>query len=218
MKASSPEYLQFVDQILAADADCSPPCWQGLTPGVATKADVLATLTEIPFVNQEYITQDESLINEEFNFVRWVNEAPQSLSISGTARFDNEDILIAIQFTADFDHPLRPFGTVTEPFGEPDFYLVASGHNYSCKRDILIWLDEGLEIMTYPELAGENGPAINEGTPVSSIVYFMPQQTVESFLRNIVGLSESEIQERLPKYWQWTGSNETEENPDHQPG
>ncbi|MBN1123112.1 MAG: hypothetical protein JXJ17_18715 [Anaerolineae bacterium] len=218
MSSSSSEYLQFVDQALAADANCSPPCWQGLTPGEATKEDVLARLTEIPFVNQEHIVQQEDLLNEEFSLIRWVNTVPQPppKSVSADATINSENLLISIQFTGGFDYPLRSFGTVTETFGEPDFYLVVPGHNYACKWDRILWLDEGIEIMTYPELAGEDGPAINEDTPIGDIVYFIPQQSVESYLRDIVGLSESGIQERLPQYRQWAGGNEAEGSPNDQ--
>src|SRR5688500_4736534 len=144
MSDSSAEYLEFVDEVLLApDADCEPPCWQGLMPGVSTYAEVEAALGGISFVNQGSFSQREPSATDT-GLINWSNTAPGGLSIGGQATFDGVGTLKSIQFTA-IDDPLLSLGTIVDTFGEPDGYLIASSHDYSCKWARIIWPVEGLE-------------------------------------------------------------------------
>jgi len=166
-------------------------------PGESTYADVLNTLTEIPFVDQKSFNKSVPSQNET-GLINWSNTAPQSLSISGQATFAGDAILKAIHFTASYEHPLESLGTVIDTFGEPNVYFVGSSHDFSCKWNRIIWLDEGLEIQTFTQRAEEDGPHLSGNTAVRSVVYFIPQETLEEYLRNGYGISES-------NYRKWNG-------------
>ena len=50
-------YNPKADQSFLTDQPCSAPCWHGLVPGVSTKAEVLATLEELAFIDQNSIKE-----------------------------------------------------------------------------------------------------------------------------------------------------------------
>jgi hypothetical protein len=208
MNATNSEHLQFIERILAAeDEACAPPCWQGLIPGAATQTDVLAVLRETSFVNKDSITYEEPSANMA-GVINWSNTGPQSLSVPAQATFNDDKLLTSIRFSGDLEHPLESLGTIVETFGEPDYYSVASSHDFSCKWSRLIWLDAGLEIHTYAEESEENGPRLTEDTAVSSIGYFIPQETLEGYLLTIAGVPQNQLQEHLLGYQEWNGFNE----------
>jgi hypothetical protein len=46
-----------IDQSFLTNQPCASPCWYGLIPGEATKADVLETLKELPFIDYSSIRE-----------------------------------------------------------------------------------------------------------------------------------------------------------------
>ena len=50
-------YNPKADQSFLTDQPCPAPCWHGLVPGVSTKAEVLATLEELAFIDRNSIKE-----------------------------------------------------------------------------------------------------------------------------------------------------------------
>lgn len=56
-------YDSKADKSFLTNLPCAPPCWYGLIPGEATKADVLKTLKELPFIDYATIREYRTVWN-----------------------------------------------------------------------------------------------------------------------------------------------------------
>jgi hypothetical protein len=166
------------DQSFLTDQPCSAPCWYGLSPGESTKAEVLETLKELPFVDdtsiKEYGTRwgkDDSAQD-----IRFGCRHPRE-RFCGSALI-SEDELKVLGLSANFPLDME---AVVNKLGPPDFIDYGGYHPEVGGCVVLLqWPDQGISASYLDtnndrvcrSIKAKNG--IPPDTQVESLSYSVP--------------------------------------------
>ena len=157
---------------------CSPPCWQGLKPGVTNFEEKEAILKSIEFINADIVIEEF----EEYQFERRINFHSKDGKWSGWAHFDN-DILYEIDFGGELS---ANSVTVSENIINPTAVIVMRDHRggllfYVIELDTGIMFTAGHGKTT---LLASN--RIDPETPVVGLSYFDPTKADELYLDHLL--------------------------------
>lgn len=132
------------DQSFTTDEPCAAPCWYGLEPDQSTKADVVAVLKQLEFVDstsiQEYGTSwfgDDSALSINFGCVHPQNTSCGSAVISG-------DKLKSLGLSVDYELTMK---MAVDKLGIPDYVDYGAYHQEvgGCTMT-LSWPQRGIDI------------------------------------------------------------------------
>src|SRR5574340_661964 len=100
------------------DENCSPPCWEQISPGITTRDEVKPLLEQISWVQRDSI-QDAYTVSPG-DSIKWMGSFTSADS-SGRIFFDN-DIVTLIEINPKKN--VLSFSDVIDEFGEPENILI----------------------------------------------------------------------------------------------
>ncbi len=163
-----------------AGQPCSPPCWQRITPGVTTGAEVEAIL------RQKAPLQRREVIGPLFDFDRSVALFWEWAGIEGGGKV-NYDLDTGLVFKVAFwcSGPCDfTFEEIIDAYGEPDHIYVnilepycnlSPGREYHLE---IFYVDKGFGL--YPSYTVTSKPEISRGLRFDRVEFFVP--TIEGFV------------------------------------
>lgn len=98
------------------DNSCDPPCWNGITPGITTKAEMIEILRRLPVVNPDSIITTGHPW-KSFNDILRFTFIPK---VNAEAYFIN-DVLVMLSFSGKIN---STFGEAIDKLGEPQDLLI----------------------------------------------------------------------------------------------
>ena len=134
-------------QSFKTDKPCAAPCWYGLEPGSSTKADVVAVLKQLDFVDsasiQEYSTTclgDDHAQGISFGCVH-----PQTASCGGAVIFGDKLKLLTLSASSKLTVKMT-----VDKLGIPDYveYGLGAQEVGGCKT-VLSWPQRGIEVVVF---------------------------------------------------------------------
>jgi hypothetical protein len=145
---------------------CAPPCWQNLTPGISTEAEVERFVKRLPPSEQE--TLRLNTFTPGRRLYGWIDADKK-----GGKGIDVVDGRVALIELRPPEFDLR-LGTVVERFGPPEFLFArigCLGHG-GCYRLELLYPQQGLAFESWPDMG--NADKISPDMLVSAAFYFEP--------------------------------------------
>jgi hypothetical protein len=137
----------FNNKFFLADIPCSAPCWQGLTIGVSTENEVMATLSTLEFVKSNQLRVKEELVSD-FNPENWVEGKDITVDCMNNRREPCLHLVIANDKLRNIDIELDDglkLAEVINSFGEPDYVRGSyiGGDVIDCRIEF-IWVEQQL--------------------------------------------------------------------------
>ncbi|MCC6904644.1 MAG: hypothetical protein IT326_02305 [Anaerolineae bacterium] len=192
--------LTDVDTSLLSGEPCTPPCWQGLTPGESTDVEAMGALENLSFVYTDSILRrDWGGPDSDWEVIDWKS------SVSGNGSFlrlDSQDKVTTIVVNLEYELTLQD---LIDILGEPDAFTIIYTPE-SCRQVGLTWLRSGIE--AWPTIVRSSGdePLIAPDQTVKRVIYFSPVTTVEEYLMAARGIwYDKAHQETVDSYATWTG-------------
>lgn len=184
---------RWIDKSIVTDLKCTPPCWQGITPGVTTGEQALKILTDSPYIKQESIKQ---VGNMKFGGCTWDWRYPGRRVQSGLNW--QSEIVESIRLDLTFDLTVQE---VIERFGNPEAVSVVEGG----QPENWYWLivlrypSQGIELTAYTHEFSEH----IEPTTMIGAVLLYPRMNIEEMMK----LEEESLSFPLPKdyFSDWQG-------------
>jgi hypothetical protein len=167
-----------VDRSFLTDDPCAAPCWQGLTLDQSTKADLVATLTTLDFVDARRIREDEADWKDHKKVIVVSFDCLYPAKVAcGDAGFV-EDRLKYLWTSIQYELTL---GEVVTKLGEPDYVEFApyEAEAGGCVADFF-WLASGISVQFFDTRseticeAIRAGQALTPGLRISSVLYTAP--------------------------------------------
>jgi len=152
-----------IDRSFLTGETCEAPCWYGLEIDKSTKADILAKLDQLPFVEHNtYKEYDAGWMNDqnakEIQF-RCLNRPNE---VCGGALTSN-DILKRLWLRVGYD---LSFVQAVDKLGSPDFLEYEQfSMSGKCRIDLL-WVESGIDISAY-ENGSQGCQSVADGNGVS---------------------------------------------------
>lgn len=154
------------DTSLISGTPCAPPCWQNLTPGVSTQADVEQFVNNdlLPGEQKTLIIPDPSDSRKIFTWLSARSRVPRWIVVM-------DDRVTLIDFVPDFSLDM---GTVVEHFGPPELLDARSSRFdgayeeiwlYYPQKGLVFWCDLDMD---------EISDKIEPGMKVDRVKYFEP--------------------------------------------
>jgi hypothetical protein len=152
-----------IDRSFLTEETCKAPCWYGLEIDKSTKADILAKLDQLPFVEhntyKEYGTvwmNDQNAKEIQFHCLNQPDE------FCGGALISN-NILKSLWLRVGYD---LSFKQAVNKLGPPDFLEYEQfSMSGKCRIDLL-WIESGIDISSY-ENGSQGCQSVADGNGVS---------------------------------------------------
>jgi hypothetical protein len=187
---------------ILTSTECSPPCWNGIQPGVSTFTQVSNSLMQIQGVDAQSVNTTTSLSGEKIDQIIWLFQ-PMERDVSGTVFFENETVIAISIMTIN---SLR----VEEAFkllGEPS--LVWPETDPSAERTVelsLIYPQEGFLVEAQIAMKKEtNSVEIARNTRVYRVIYFDPTKYEELLNTRILIRRPLLTRKNTPQPWHGFG-------------
>ncbi|MFH2102926.1 MAG: hypothetical protein ABIJ39_06175 [Chloroflexota bacterium] len=153
--------------------ECTPPCWNGITPGQSVE-DSLYILNRDPWITDIEVVEYRSINIGEIHW-NWVVSSASGGRIFfylGETNQDSEIYAILPGYGC-----CMGLGDIIHLYGEPDYVLVQIVHHtdFPTPEDVisyytLVWIDKGFLVDGYPKAE----TWINEDFQIASVVFFVP--------------------------------------------
>jgi len=169
----------FIDRSFLTGETCEAPCWYGLEIDKSTKADVLAELDQLPFVergtHKEYGASwlnDQNAKEIQFHCLNRPDE------VCGGALISN-DILKRLWVSVGYN---LSFEQAVDKLGPPDFLdFEQFSMSGKCRIDLL-WVKSGIDIYAYDNGSqGCQGIADGNGVSPDKLVEVIIYSSKETF-------------------------------------
>jgi hypothetical protein len=175
--------LSILDWGLLSDQPCRAPCWYGLELEKSTKADVIATLQNLPWIDQGTIKESPSGY--------WDPDTQKNLPatlISAECRASErhcvglelfDDRLIAIRFNLK-SNILVLIEDLVEYFDPPEFVRTGIGRDGTCSINLTWWNQQIMAVSDVPNgrklcATIENGGRLDKNLAIDGILYELPE-------------------------------------------
>lgn len=189
--ASSPyvppqvEESNVLDRSLVTGEPCSPPCWQGIVPGVSTVDDAIETLLSDRSVDSDSIRRFDWQGHDGWETIDWRSSISDLPFSAGRIRLNGDNVSL-VSVTLEYELDLAD---LVDIYGDPDGYYVVESYTpngcYSYAVDV-VWLEDGLAASVYTTVANQlaEGEQVvaEDHLVVQDVSYYHPTLEAQDYL------------------------------------
>jgi hypothetical protein len=177
---ASCNYEEWVDRSFLTDEPCQAPCWYGLILDQSSEEDLLDTLSELHFIDQESIrlSRGYSILGDENAVIAdWGCLDPKT-NLCGGAWFEH-GTLKSLWYSVGYN---LPYSLVVEKLGPPEYIEYGPYHpDVGGCQLLLEWPSIGISTRSIDDRtdfhcrAIEAGKGIKKNLNVGAIFFYVPE-------------------------------------------
>ncbi len=163
--------------VILTNTLCSPPCWAGIVPNQTDSSQVYEILDKLDGVNKDSVTAEYGKNNDEIDRIYWDFDRPVEDS-AGFVYFDNDQVTAISILTMNS----LKLDALFKKLGQPEQYWAQFGYGEGLEYLEVILLYPAKGYLAHVVIDIENNAnqvKIRGTTPVSRVVYFVPEMFQE---------------------------------------
>jgi len=188
--------------VVLTDAECDPPCWNGIYPGVTRSSEVFAILQKRKGIDINSLAENVNRKGEVVE-THWYFQRPIE-DLAGSIYFENDRVIAIKILTVNSLN----IGDILRKLGQPNQYWaeVGQGENREYLNVALIYPSQGYVVEVVVNLERKMDTVkITESTPVFSVTYFHPALFHELLKTDILISTPPEVRRGSLRDWPGLG-------------